>query len=162
VPVVAESIRAMPKVQDLHGAVAAHHDVRGFDVAMDESRAMRRKQARAYPFHPFDLVGERRPALPHDVAQRPAVHVLHRDERLAGMFSDVVEDDDVGVLQLPDRPGFPQEALTVGRVVHPGAHELDGDVAADDRVARQIYRAHAASAEDADDVISTDGRRRFW
>ena len=84
--------------------------------------------------------------LHHDVGQRPVgrlglAGVVHRDDR--GMVQRG------GVLRLPAEPEV--EARIAGQV---GAQHLDGDVAVQPLVARQVDFGHAAEAEDLAEFVA--------
>ena len=83
--------RRQPEIGDEHLAVAVEHDVPGLQIAMYDTLVMGRRQAGAQP--PRDLNGlvVRQPS---NAAQQRrqvlAVDVLHRNERCAAHFVDVV------------------------------------------------------------------------
>ena len=70
----------------------------------------------------------------------------------------IVDPDDVRMAQRPGDPDFPLEPF-LRIVIVDGAQQLDGDLAFDERVAREVDDAHAAPTETADHFVSSNLRR---
>ena len=87
-------------------------------------------------------------------AQRLALEQLRDDVRRALVAADVVDGEDVGVIE---RAGGARLLLEAAQAVGVGrerrGQHLDGDVAAEARVARAIDLAHAAGADRSDDLV---------
>ena len=95
------------EVGDPDLAAAVEHDVRRLEIAMDDAAIVRggepgadlpRELDRAVLREAADAAEQRREIL--------AVHVFHREERVALEFADVVDAADVRVRHLPRHPHF--------------------------------------------------------
>ena len=127
------------EVHDLDGAVVGDHDVRGLDVAVDDAVAVAVGEGVEDPLGDAEGLGRRqRAALGEDLAQGPAVDVLHDDEGHLdlgapaldeGVLAVVVDGDDGGVVEPGGRLGLApepgDERLVAGEVA---AEHLDGDL----------------------------------
>ena len=100
-----------------------------------------------------------RAALRHDLLERRALQVLHRDEVVAVLLPGVVDHDDVRVrerrggarLALEERDRRRVTAQVVGQA-------LQRDDAAQPRVARPVHHAHRAAAELLEDLVAARAR----
>jgi hypothetical protein len=94
-------------------------------------------------------------ALPlHTVLERLALDIFHGDEALALIGARLVDLADEGMVEGRRRSGFADEPLLHSRVVGELlGQELQGDVPFEDRVAREIDLAHAAAADETDDLV---------
>ena len=98
--------------------------------------------------------------LPHECVERSAFQELHDDVLRAFLFDQLVDGNDVGMLELSDRPRFSNETkpeLGVGREI--GGHRLDGHLSSEARVDGAIHDAHGTVAQDGYDVVLPDF---FW
>ena len=90
--------------------------------------------------------------------ERLSVKVLHGDEGVAGIFADVVDGADVGVVQCGSGLGFAAEAgegLGIfGDVVR---KKLEGHEAVQAGVFRFVNDAHATAAKFFEDTIVGNG-----
>ena len=105
---------------------------------------------------------DRQRALGQHGAERDTLDELHGDVDAIAGDAGVVDRADVGVIQRRCRPRFAHQPLTrclVGGA--PGRQHLDGEVASQPRVAGTIDLAHAAGAEQADDLVGTEHRSGF-
>jgi hypothetical protein len=95
------------------------------------------------------------------VAQRLALQQLADDVRPAGVASDVVDREQVGMVEHPDGARFLLEALQRLRVVGPdvGQH-LDRDVAPEARVGGAIHHTHTAFADRTGNTVRPE--HRLW
>jgi hypothetical protein len=79
---------------------------------MDDALAVRVVETGADLFEVRELLLEReRFSAANHVAQRAAIHVFHRHERLVIVLADVVDGDDVVVAQVRGGPRLAEEAL---------------------------------------------------
>ena len=143
------------EIQHPQATVGSDQDVVGLEVAVDELGAMGRRQAFAgaheHVEHRSPVVG-----LFHPLAQRLAVDVLHRDEDLAVVRADVVDDDDVGMRQPGHRLCFAKQASFTGRAIFVAMQELECDSPVELRIVGAVDHAHAAAAELLEDHVPTD------
>ena len=96
--------------------------------------------------------------------QRLPFDELHRDEAPFEDVADLVDGDDVRMIQRGDGARFLFEAADrVAVAGQPVAEELDRHLAAEPGVVREIDLAHAAAADEGQDLIGAnaagDGRR---
>ena len=91
-----------------------------------------------------------------------ALQKLRDDEGAAFVRADVVDDEDVGVIELGGGAGFLLEAReAVGIRGEAGVNDLDGDVAPESRVPRPVDLAHAAGAEGREDLVGAEPGARL-
>ncbi len=148
------------EIEDLYPAFFLDHDVGRLHVAVDDRHLVREAEAVAQLVEHLQLAGHWRLLLAaDDLGERLAVDVLHRDERLSVLFADVEDRDDVGVSQAGDGSGFASEALA--KLLHVFPEQLDRNLALEDRVPREIQRAHAALSDAVDDSKATNSGRRL-
>ena len=135
------------EVEDLDVPVLRDEDVLGLDVAVDDPLLVRRGKAVS------DLDGVvdgllRRQGSAELFAERFALQKLRDDEGASLVRPDVVDDEDVGVIELGGGAGFLLEAREAfGIRGEAGVDDLDRDVTAEPRVPRPVNLAHAARAE---------------
>jgi len=93
-----------------------------------------------------------------ETAEGLAFHVFHGDKRMAGLFADIVDGADVGMIEGGSGLGF---ALKTGKgalVSDDGeGKKLERDEAMEASVLRFVDDAHAASADFFDDAVVGDG-----
>ena len=125
---------------------------------MDDPLAVRRAQRLAHlNGDRLDLVGGHR-AAGDRVTQRFARQVLHDEVRLAvGRLAEVQDLDDVLVRDHVDRARLVEETGDDVRVARQhGVQQLDGHLAAEDRVLGQVDDPHAPLAQKARDPVVPD------
>jgi len=80
--------------------------------------------------------------------------------RLAALFPDLVDGHDVRVVQTGGRLGLGAEALNVRRGGQlAGEDHFEGDQTVEAHLPGFEDHAHAAPAEDAEDLIAAEGRQ---
>jgi len=110
--------------------------------------------------------GDRAPA--DDAVQRLAVEQLGDDVRLRVVRADVVDRGDVRMFERRGRARLLREpAQALDAVRDPRRQNFDRDVALAPRIARAIHLAHAAAANESDDLVRTEPRtggqkRQCW
>ena len=150
-----------PEVGQLDSSPRAgviEQNVRGFDVAVQQSAGMRVIQR----------VGDRRDDLEHLLRRHPgavptsqqvrhvgALHILHRKPQLPVELATIVDTDDVRMGQPRRHVGFPAEPLPVLVV----GGELRGQdfqrvVAGQPRMLSEVHLTHAAGPEKPHDRVS--------
>ena len=99
-------------------------------------------------------------AMPRDErVEAGAPHVLHHDEVDVAVRLDLVDRDDVRMVQRGGRLRFLEKAAPAAFVVHPvGRQDLDGDLAAQPRIAGAIHFAHPARANRREHFVDAEPR----
>ena len=88
------------EVEHLHAAVAGDHDVGRLDVAVDDAARVRGARARRrFCTRNSSAFAHRQRPVREQPVERRAIHQLHRDERDAVVFVDLVDRDDVGMVE---------------------------------------------------------------
>ena len=110
--------------------------------------------------------GERQTPAAHHVLQALAFKKLHRDEGYAGVFAELIDGDDIGVIEAAGRFRFAQKTLfdfSQNFLRQLGVERLERDRTLDRGVEAVIHRAHRAAAELGDDLVAAElfqcGRR---
>ena len=140
------------EVENLHGPVARDHDVRRFEIPMDDARRVRLGQPVGDLHRVAEGLAEPEPFAADQAVERAARHVLHHDDIPIALACDVVDGDDVRVLEGGGGLGFLLEApaaLRIGDAV--GREELERDVAIEARVVGLEDNAHPAPTELVED-----------
>jgi hypothetical protein len=136
------------KVQNLHLTFVRHHQVRWFQVTMDNPRRVSSGQGvrgldgnlqGLIQFHPL-------PGYP--LIQRLAVGVLHHDKVNILFLPDVVNRDDVRMVQGRGGTSFLNESASAFRVSHlVCGQDLNGHESFEADIPRLVDHSHAATAE---------------
>jgi hypothetical protein len=139
----------MPEVGHAGRALLVDEDVLGLDVAVDDVADV----GGAERAGDLDRVGHglgdgQAPGPADPLLEGLALDVLEDDVRRRAVLADVDDPDDVRVVELRHGAGLAPEALElvgVGRDL--AVHELDRDLALEDRVERAVDRRHPAVAD---------------
>ena len=145
------------EVGDAHASGSIDHHVGRLEVAMHDAPFMRRGKAGA------DLPGDFESALLREAAdpaeqrrQVLAVHVLHREERVAVHLVDVVDAADVRMGDLARHPDFGVELGQARRIaIDVRREELERDRLAEFQVIGAEHFTHPAATEPADDPVAS-------
>src|SRR5262249_40942667 len=90
-------------------------------------------------------------------AERLALEELHDGVRDAALAPDVVEREDVRVRERGNRLRLALETRERLRILgHPLRQTLDGDVAAEPRVARAVDLAHPSRSQRREDLVGAE------
>ena len=117
---------------------------------MDDAVRVREGDRLADAKEDAELLGEAA-ARRHPAIEAIAADPLHRVEQPAvRQLAEIVDRHDAGVLE----PG--EDARLVG-VLRQALDDLEGDLAVQHRVAREVDDAHAAAAEDGDQLVARAG-----
>ena len=169
---VAGVVRYRPRdaeVHDLDRAGAGDHDVRRLDVAVHDPVAVAEVQGAAHLGDDLHGAPRRQPSLGlEDVAQRPALDVLHHDVRHLGVavratvvLAGVVDRHDRRVVQAGRGLRLATEPVQERRVAREvGAQHLDRDIAAETHVAPAMHLGHAAVADELAELVPAPDQSR--
>ena len=148
------------EVEEL-GAGLGEHDVARFQVAVEHGLAMRLRQGVSHLDGIAQELIQRERTFREAGGERLAFQVLHHQEVDAVLVADVVKGADMRVVQAGDGAGFALEALAKFRVGgQVGRQNLDGDGAVEARVFRAIDLAHAAGADERQDLVGAETSAR--
>ena len=100
--------------------------------------------------------GQRAPLQP--AGERLALHVLHDQERPPVHLAHVVQRADVGMAQARHQLRLAAEALEVLGLLGVRAQHLERDRAVEAAVAGAVHLAHAARAQQAQDLVGSEPR----
>ncbi len=127
---------------------------------------MRGRQRRAELADQIDHPGQRQRRLgaglhvAQDRAQRPARHLLHRDEEVILVLAEVVDPADVGVRDPAGQADLTAQPLPVLGVVRQlAAQQLQRDPLVELEVVDDIDDAHAAFTEQLEDAVAAGQQR---
>src|SRR5262245_51954010 len=131
------------------GGPHRHQQIRRLDVAMNQAHLVRVLQPlRGLPNVVACLFDGPRPGESHQLLERHAVDILHRQIMHAFDFVEVEDDDDVGMVELGDGLGFALEARDDLRLrgQHGRSDDLDGHDALQAQLNGLVDVAHPALA----------------
>ncbi len=159
------------EIHHLHGTLIGDHDVRGLDIAVDHTHAVRILQRAQHAQHHLRGVALRQRAVHmDDVTQGLTLHILHHQVRqpfgLAVLVGDyllagIVDVHDIRVVHLGDGMRFTAEARQEDLIVRQiGAHNLNGDRAAETGVKADMHFGHASASDELTDLVAAVGQRR--
>src|SRR5215813_4697013 len=145
------------EIKHLDYAVAPQHDVFGFDVAMDNSRLVRRRERRG------DLNGDvergyrRHPPFSQNLSQRQPFNEFGGDEMRRVEIADLVNGDDIRMVEGAGGFGLllesEQSLIVFGALFE---QQLERDLSFESRVAGQIDLPHPAGADRRNDLVAVE------
>jgi hypothetical protein len=146
------------KVQNLGAAARGHEDVRRLDIAMDDAcgvGGIQRVRDVVRDAHPRRI---RQAAGRDQAVERGPLEVLHRDERTAIFFTNVIDRADAGMIQCRGCLGFAVEAIARNWIARDVIGEqLERDKPVQAAVFGLVDHAHAAFAQQFKKPIVRDG-----
>ena len=146
-----------PEVGDLDRAAAREQHVLRLEVAVRDALALRVSEPGE---HALDDAADLRQLEPaHELAQRAARDVLHRDVGDAVVLEEVEQRDDVRVVERGRQPRLAHEALRERRVAALEIEPLEHDVAVERRLVHEVHDSHPAAGEHPDDLVVADAIR---
>ncbi len=159
-----------PEIDDPDVVVRRQHDVAGFDIAMNQSAAMRIVQRfRALEDDLYHVVDPEQ-VIGFAVGRQRAgtLHMLHHHVVTVGIFARVIDRQNIRVLQLTHDLRFVEKHLARDlRILGVGARvsvvNLDCNIAAVIGIMREIHVAGGPFADLGNDLVFPDpGRYRAW
>src|SRR6185312_1122780 len=146
-----------PEIENLHTAFIHDKNIARLDVAMNHALRVSMSQAVADSGGKVDLARQgNRPALLNDRFQRRAVQQFHGDVRHAILLAEIVNCDDARMMELRAGPGLAIETLLQLAVqISARKNGFESDAAIENRIPRQINRAHRTRAEFLEQFVST-------
>jgi hypothetical protein len=146
------------EIGDLGLAGGGDDDVGRLDVAVDDTLAVRAAQPLQH-LQQQRHHGHRCP-LAQNLLQRPPLHQLHDDRRIAVALHEVVDPHDGGVAAAAGGLHLLAEALdergSGGGIQCIGPHHLDSHHPVDQRIMRAEHRPHGAGAQQRHRLIAAD------
>jgi hypothetical protein len=146
-----------PEVENLHAPVTRHHDIRGLQIAMDDSVVVRRLQAvgQLDPERAHFRLGQR--SVANALLERDAVDVFHDEVIDIARGVEVVDSRDVRMIELREEQSFPAESFPccfVGEAA--GRQHFDRHLAIEMLVAGAVDDTHAAGTDPVEDGVVTN------
>ena len=129
---------------------AVQHQVRGFDVSVNDTFTVRSVESASCFLEPRDdALGRLRPGGAEHVVERPAAEVLHDDVGAVVVLADVEDRDDIGLAgKTGCRERLARETLAAGLVLDVTiGQDLDRHDSAEHRIGGAIDVAHAAAPD---------------
>jgi hypothetical protein len=136
------------KIKDFDRSTARDQDVRGLDIPVNNSRAMRGIESEQHLAKDGRRFVNRKPPLLQALLERLALVERHRDEELALFLADFVNNGDVRMVQRTGGARLSNKASLGGLVTHqmPGK-KLDRHRAPKLEVHRSIEHPHPPGAQ---------------
>jgi len=145
------------EIQNLHTPVRCHDHVFGLDIAMDDPALVSRGESLGDLSAVFQRATRGDRALHQHRPQRVARDQFHDGEAKAAVLADIEDREDVRVRKRGHGTGLAFEPRERHRIVGDlGGQHLDRDLAAETRIACAIHLAHAARAEQRDNVVRAE------
>jgi hypothetical protein len=142
------------KVQQPNPAIAGEHKVRRLDIAVNQPALISVLQSQGpLPDSLAGIADGETTALPHEASQVYSVHQLHDEEVNALELSCIMGDNDIRMIELPDRPDFVPEPGNTNLIYLVGRQYLERNDFVQFDMARSVYRPHAAPAERSKDFV---------
>ncbi len=152
------------EVSDAHFARAVDHHIRRLEIPVDDAPLVRGGEAGADLSRDLErAILRKAPYSPEQRREILAVHVLHRQERVALDFIDVVHAADVRMRHLPRHPDLRVElGEPRGIPVHVAPQEFQRHRLSKLQVVGAKHFPHSALSEPADDAVAPaeEGARR--
>ena len=145
------------EVEHLDSAVGPQLDVRGLQVAVDDSLLVRGFERLGDLTADGDRLVQRDRALRDAVGERGAFDELEDERGAAVALFHTIDGCDVRMVQRGKQLRFarePREAIVIGG--HRGGQQLERDITLQPRIASAVDLAHPPAAEHRDDLVRSD------
>ncbi len=150
------------EVHDLDPSVRRHHDVVGFQIAVDDAGIVGGRESFGDLMGNLEQPLERHAPVIHFGAQRFSFDQLRYEVRGVAVRADVVDGDDVGMIERARGNGFFGEAALPIRVERRSfVEDLDCDEPVQARIPGPIDLAHASRPNRGDDLVRPEARRHI-
>ena len=151
------------EIENLRVAASGDEDIRGLDIAMDDSSGVSGIER----VGDFDAQFEQRLELERlatdAVLQSCAIEIFHGDEVAAFVAADFVDRADIRMIQSGGRARFALKSLERVRIARGFfRQEFQRDEAAERGVLGFVHHAHPAAAELLDDAVMRHGAADEW
>ncbi len=150
------------EVQDLHPPVVRQEEVGRLEVAVHDPLVVGGGETRGQLPRGVQALAQRQRAALQPLLQSLALQQLGDHVGHAVLGADVEHREDVGMVEGAGRARLVLEAAKlrlVGQAVP--RQDLDGDLAAQPRIARPVHLSHAAGAEQFQDLVGSQARARL-
>ena len=145
------------EVEELDLPLRGHLDVRRLQVAVEDPLGVRGVERVCDVPRDDESAGDGDRAFCEELLDRLARNELHDEKADAVRPLEAVDAGDIRVVEGGEELGLALEAGRALDVVHEFlGKDLDGDLAAEARVARPPDLAHAAGSEKVDDLVRTE------
>jgi hypothetical protein len=139
-------------------AAGRDEDVRGFDIAMDDSLRVRRIECVRNLDAELDNAVELERMAFDEMFEGLTFEQLHHEELLSFVFADVVDRADVRMVQRGRGTCLALKTLRRRGILRPlQRQELERHVPAEPDILGAVHDAHAAPAELLEDPVVRDG-----
>ena len=146
-----------PEIRDLRFTRRTQKNVPRFQIAVDESLLVREVNGVGQSADEFRGFSRRQRNTAESLAQTAPGNEFEREIRMAAVFADIVDLDDVRVLQLPERLGFaakPSDFVPTGQIFPEDHFQCDESL--ERLLPRPIDHAHTAATEFIENVVTGD------
>ena len=138
--------------------MAGEEDVRGFDIAVQNARAMRGIESVGQLNRSVQQFSIGQRSFAQTAVERLTFHQFHDQVRLTVMLPDIENLADIRMVEQGCRTRFSAEAVDQGVVLEQLiGQELDGYLTAETQVLRLVNLAHAATAQMVGHPVIGDG-----
>ena len=153
------------EIEHLHRAVGLHLDVLGFEIAMHDASLVRSlERGGDLTRDPHRLLNRQGPA-PQSLGERRSLDQFKDECVNARRRFEAVDCGDVRVIQRREQPRLAREARQPFGICRKEARQdFDRNVAIESRVTGAVHFAHAADAEEVENLINPEppsGQRRL-
>jgi hypothetical protein len=149
------------EIEHLGNRIVPELNVRGFQIAVHDAALVCGRQRIGNLRGDGQRLFDRKPAPRDPVSERLPLDQLHRQRGAATITLDAIYLSDVRVIERREYLGLPLKSRETAGVVRKGRREnLQGDIAFQMGIAGAIHLAHAARANQADNLVRPEAGPR--